>query len=953
MRLVVIIAISLLAGSAFALELPPRVLIELSDPASEHVRSAAAFVPDEIASLDLPGARLEPIFYVPRDAARLQIWLELGMNRWFRLRWNGDPFEAEAIADALPRTGNIHNVQLSFPYQASVIPNDFAIYNLWGLTKMHCPAAWDIHHGNSGVIVTTVDTGCELAHPDLAANVHVNDGEDLNHNGVWDESDNNDLDDDQNGFVDDVCGWDFVAAVIPEENWAQGEEYGPRDNLVYPDVHGHGTHIMGSAGAVTDNNTGVASASWNVKVMPLRAGFAAVDGQQLQGQGYSDDFAAAYQYAADNGARVISVSFGGPVGVDAEQAGILYARANNVIVFVAAGNENSDAPSYPAAFDGVLAVVATDSFDHRASFSNFGDWVDLCAPGVAIWSTMSNNIYHASDYAMWQGTSMATPNAAAVAGLVLNYEPTLTDDEVEAIMLASCDNIDTLNPTFAGRLGAGRINAEAALQLVQSAEFPVPTFPEITLNFETGAYALLWSLSGERPDFLRYHIRIDGQLADSTLIPEYGGTLPGFGYYHFAITALYEAGESLPMPFIINWPANVGLPFADDFENTLDGWFLSGDVSLVTTPVHSGTHAARCFNAVALPSALQRNFSPVAAVEVSVWTRFTTLPPIPLASHSIVGFWNTNGEGQGMALGTDGGLGLWNYPQAQTMPLDPEVTLAVNRWYHYIARQQGNEFYATVLDSAWNVISNNVVPIWNFPAIVSTWLFSAFISGSGYWDDAWIYEPLDRVEYFDPVPDTNDPYALVITSAGVDGVLLEPGDEIAVFDGNLCVGAAEVSGQWPLVFNVWGEDETGAGFTGGNVMIFMLWRASDGEHTPQAFYDVGDGTFASGLCSRLVVWDGPTGAENPLTPFEFALQAAYPNPFNPATQIRFSLPYSGVATLRVYNLIGQRVAELVNESLEGGVHVAMFDGSTLASGVYLCRLQFGSSTAIQKMLLLK
>ena len=415
MRLIVIALTALLAVSALAAELPPRVLLELSDSAAEHVRSAASFVPAEIAALNLARARLTPVFYEPRDAGKQQICYELGMNRWFRLSWVGDPFQAESIAGAIPRSADIRQVQLSEAYQALVLPNDFAIYNMWGLTAMHCPEAWDIHHGTSDVIVTTVDTGCNIAHPDLAANMHVNDGEDLNHNGVWDESDNNSLDDDQNGFVDDICGWDFVSADIPEEQWAVGEEYGPRDNLIYPDVHGHGTHVMGSAGGVTDNGTGIASASWNVKIMPLRAGFALVSDGQLLGQGYSDDFAAAYQYAADNGSRVISVSFGGPVGSGAEQAAILYARANNVLVFVAAGNENSDAPSYPAAFDGVLAVVATDSLDHRAFFSNFGDWVDLCAPGVAIWSTMANNIYHAYDYAMWQGTSMATPNAAAVA----------------------------------------------------------------------------------------------------------------------------------------------------------------------------------------------------------------------------------------------------------------------------------------------------------------------------------------------------------------------------------------------------------------------------------------------------------------------------------------------------------------------------------------------------------
>jgi subtilisin family serine protease len=399
-----------------------------------------------------------------RNPEHAEHYFALGMNRWFMLE-TPLTYDPTVLAQALLKSPFILSVQDEQFVHTELVPNDFSLNNMWGLTKMHCPQAWDLKHGNSDIIITTIDTGCKITHPDLAANMFANPLEDLNQNGIYDSSDINFLDDDLNGYVDDVVGFDFVSFVPDSSRHAVGEEYGPEDPFIYPDIHGHGTHVMGTAAGVTHNGLGVAAASWNVRAMPLRAGYAWVNtAGVLQGSGSDEDFASAVQYAADNGARVISISVGG-TGYDAIfDMACTYAKNLGVMIFASAGNSNNQTIQYPANYDGVIAVAATDSFDVKASFSTYGTWVNLSAPGVYIWSTISNSSYRPGDYQAFNGTSMASPNAAAVAALCLSFYPEIVRDSLEAIILRTADNIDAQNPTKIGLLGTGRVNADRALQ---------------------------------------------------------------------------------------------------------------------------------------------------------------------------------------------------------------------------------------------------------------------------------------------------------------------------------------------------------------------------------------------------------------------------------------------------------------------------------------------------------
>jgi hypothetical protein len=318
------------------------------------------------------------------------------------------------LFDALRRMASDPNVEwvepnyLSFTFETTLL---FA-----SATKLLFASATK---GDPNIIIAVIDTGVDYDHPDLAANIWHNSG----------EIPGNDVDDDGNGYVDDDIGWDFVSIT---EDGAPGEDMGPRDRDPM-DFQGHGTGCAGIASAVTDNNTGIAGTAWNSKIMVLRAGYKSAEGK---GTLADSDSADAIKYAADKGAHVISMSWGGD-GSEILRLAIEYAYNAGSVLVAAAGNDGTDSQHYPAVYPGVIAVAASDQNDDRAVFSNYGSWVDIAAPGASIRSTAFDD-----RYASWNGTSMATPFVAGVAGLILSQYPTLTAADVTNRLLDSAHDID-------------------------------------------------------------------------------------------------------------------------------------------------------------------------------------------------------------------------------------------------------------------------------------------------------------------------------------------------------------------------------------------------------------------------------------------------------------------------------------------------------------------------------
>jgi subtilisin family serine protease len=368
------------------------------------------------------------------------------------VRLNGHLSVEQAVeqAQADPR---VEYAEPNYLYETNdTRPNDPRFGDEWGLmnpfsslSSSSTPAdigatrAWDITTGSDDLVVAVIDTGIDVAHEDLAPNIWTNPRE-IAGNGV---------DDDNNGFVDDVHGWNF--------------RDGSKDVFVDAGQDLHATHVAGTIGAVGNNNLGVVGVAWHVKIMSLKF----LGGSK--GTGSTGNAVKAIQYAIDQknsgvNVRVINSSWGGPGASQALRDKIQEAGDNGIVFVCSAGNDGNDndgsSPDFPAAFAGslsnVISVAAIDSLDTLADFSNYGHAATtVAAPGQSIWSTFPNN-----SYGQLSGTSMSSPHVTGVVALLLANEPQLTPSEVKQRIISTAEPTDAL----VSKINAsGRVNAFNAL----------------------------------------------------------------------------------------------------------------------------------------------------------------------------------------------------------------------------------------------------------------------------------------------------------------------------------------------------------------------------------------------------------------------------------------------------------------------------------------------------------
>ncbi|MEK6748832.1 MAG: S8 family serine peptidase [Pseudomonadota bacterium] len=361
---------------------------------------------------------------------------------------------AQAI-NTLSQSTSVLYVEPDYVLSANVLVNDTRFSLQWGLhntaqsggkvdADIDAPEAWDLQTGAANTVIAVIDTGVDYNHPDLTANIWSNTGE-IPGNGV---------DDDGNGYIDDVRGWNFA------------------DNTNNPiDLNNHGTHVAGIIAASGNNATGVTGVNWLAKIMPLRF-------MDANGSGTTSNAIRALEYAVRNGARISNNSWGGPSPSRALSDAIIAANNAGHLFVTAAGNVAGDidaTPEYPASFNipNIVTVASTDQSDNLSSFSNFGAVsVDLAAPGSQIHSTLRNN-----RYGSFSGTSMAAPFVAGVAGLVLSQNAGLTVAQIKSALL---NNVDPL-PGLQGKMvSGGRLNAFKAVSAVAAAQPAISANPVAT-----------------------------------------------------------------------------------------------------------------------------------------------------------------------------------------------------------------------------------------------------------------------------------------------------------------------------------------------------------------------------------------------------------------------------------------------------------------------------------------
>jgi hypothetical protein len=293
--------------------------------------------------------------------------------------------------------------------------------NDWNINMINAPEVWAQNYTGQGIVVAVLDSGVDRNHPDLFSNIWTNTR----------ETPGNGIDDDGNGYIDDVFGWNF---------------FDNKNNTL--DIHGHGTHVAGTIAGL-NNGVGVTGIAYNAQIMPVKV--LEDDDGDGQATGSFEGIARGIYYAVENGADVINMSLGGNSGNEALAQAVKYASDNGVIVVMAAGNEAQPSPGYPARYatEFGVAVGAVDSTNNIAEFSNLAgsdsSLVYVTHPGVSIYSALPEN-----KYISWDGTSMAAPHVAGVVALMLEANPNLTNEQVRNILASTT----TETPTVSSFIGA-------------------------------------------------------------------------------------------------------------------------------------------------------------------------------------------------------------------------------------------------------------------------------------------------------------------------------------------------------------------------------------------------------------------------------------------------------------------------------------------------------------------
>jgi hypothetical protein len=427
---------------------PGEVLLQLDEGTAASIAESISRGPSRggtgagpstfgVNALDSALAKLEVTaisrLHPPAPAVSAVMDHAVPMAATFRVSFD----KSKPVEAAVEQLSKVQGVQFAEPnrYREScAIPNDPSFAAQWGLTRIHCPAAWDRTTGSPNVVVAVIDTGIDLDHPELAPLL--------------------------------VPGTDMVAlgaSATPPPGFRFEGDFQGRDNIPQDEV-GHGTHVAGTIACLSNNGSGVAGVTWSCRLMPVRvlARIVRISDGRVSGTGSAADIAAGIRWAVDNGARVLNLSLGGSVDTQVERDAIAYAIAHGVVVVAAMGNgfQQGNLTSYPAAYPDVVAVGAIDQADHRAVFSQTGPHIDIAAPGVGVLSTVWDNGFDTFD-----GTSMATPHVAGVAALILSCNSNLTGPQVADILRQTAQPLrdNPADPVPNDNYGFGCVDAEAAI----------------------------------------------------------------------------------------------------------------------------------------------------------------------------------------------------------------------------------------------------------------------------------------------------------------------------------------------------------------------------------------------------------------------------------------------------------------------------------------------------------
>jgi subtilisin family serine protease len=868
------------------------------------------------------------------------------------------PHDAFSLAEELSQYPEVLYAEPWFIYPLTrsglFTPNDPLFSQQWGLKKINAEAAWDVTQGDSSVVVAIVDSGTEWAHPDLSANIWTNPGESgLDAQGRDKRS--NGVDDDNNGYVDDWHGWDFVGADY-EVQVFQGDNNptstGPNND--------HGTHVAGIAAATTNNGTGIASIGFRTKILPVKC--AADNDRRSGGLAFILTGYQGIAYAAMMGAHVINCSWGGAGGSQFEQDIIDFATGRGSLVVAAAGNNGNNIFFSPAGYRGVLSVAATDQNDVKASFSNYGYDVDVSAPGVAILSTLYPSRYNTgTELDAWSGTSMASPFVAGLAALVKARFPQLTGLQIGERVRVTSDNIDQQNFNYPNQLGKGRINAlrgvtETASPSVRLLSFRVSDSPGGNGNgFAQPAETLNIVCS------FRNYLTPTSASATVELI--------SLSQYLTVIWGSYPVGALRTM----DSTANASTPFRVYVQPHVP----ASHVAYLQTRIRDGSYAdVHTFSFLVNPTYQTHDINRI---------------QLTLTNNGKIGFFDypTNAQGVGLVFNEtnhlfEGGLiigvsgsrivdvvrnesggqnndfssngfytittpGVVSQQDGYTKFTDATAfgteRVGVEVEMHsYAFSTPGDDSYIILRYDIKNTTSTVLQNL--YAGIFLDWDIGNYNQNISAYDAArslaYSYDASGtRTEYMGAQAlDGAASFRSLLNTNSIDLSRFAKwnwisGGIVAQRAGPFDVHQVISSGPYTIAA---GATQT-VGFTLAAADSFLTRLQTVADAAKRKWDAIRNPVSVEPIASSL--------------PSEFRLYQNYPNPFNPRTVIEFEIPKASRVRLAVHDLLGRVVKELVDHPLTPGSYKVEWNAENLPSSIYLARLTMEGLVETRKMVLAK
>ena len=877
-----------------------------------------------------------PAFHIPTEKSSS---LAEGLRRIYSIKYVSD-LPADRVAKTVSRLPLVEYAEPKYFHSLHDTPNDPFFSGQSQYNYIHAPEAWDIVKGDSGdVIVAVIDGGTEWTHVDLIENVWTNPNE-IPGDGI---------DNDANGFVDDIHGWNFTNNTndptgLPEQGWSAS----------------HGTKVAGIVGAGTNNSRGVASLAWNVQMMPMCASNAAFDG--AISWGYESML-----YAAHNGARILTNSWGRRGDYSQlEQEIIDYLNSLDCVILSSSNNLNTNNDHehlYPANYRHVMAVGATEQISlQRASFSGYGGSVDVFAPGVNWAVTQPGNNYSSGGHT---GTSYATPFTASLAALVMTQNPDWTGKMVAEQVRVTADRMDAANPSYLnGLLGHGRINALRALTetdnpalRVSGSRFQDCPDGDCFLPGDT------LTIIVEYTNYLAPVTNVEVSLSvdyDHLSFIDNSGTIPSLG-----------SQESIELSFdlTLSETASFGdwVPFYSDLDNGAD--YQDRDYfAKQVDPLH-----LRNMNTGVIQTTI--------TTEGNIgWTDFE----------------GSDGQGfvfEGSNILNELGLvigrgpdqvsdcirgpvdGLQEQDFRAISPLDQDEAVPFFAQEYYFSMDDLNADLPTGLiveqvvsgeSEAYPILDNGMLVIYNIYNPTDSILHNLHLGLFSDWNlngdqqDIVGYDASRNLGYMQNAQQNASKYAGVQILTDSDDISFKSynntvdfqngftdEDKWAGLSGGVQSTTSDAS-DWSFMISIGGIDLMPHDFRRIGFTVFAANSQSDLNNYAD---------FVGGLWSSVYPYSYLSTEELEM-PSTFKLAQNFPNPFNPSTKINYSLENDSQIELGIYDLKGRKITEIHSGLQVSGQHAMEWNGvddlgNAVPAGVYICSLQLENSARTIKMVYLK